>query len=184
MPRIPKSTITREFARCFIIAVIGILTSGLALKEDWPLLGGFGAALATLYVVVLLFFAAYRSDVKNKSLKPDSTTADDQEWSSDALDWAFPTRTSGIIIVFELLAMIVAGFAAMYRHANVVVHGEKLTDVSEALYFSFSTFSTLGHWNYQLSGSLAHFLVAAEVLCGMLLLVFLIALLIARLSDW
>lgn len=184
MTAAPRSNFGKEFARLAVIALIGVLTSGSSLVWDKPLLGGLGVLLAFAYTASLLFAAAYRSDVKNKSLKPRNQNGAAAEWSSDVLDFAFPTRTAGIIVIFLLLATIVSGFAGMYLHADIMVDGHRLTNVGEALYFSFATFSTLGHWDYALCGASAHILVALEVLGGMLLLILLFALLVARLADW
>ena len=181
MNTFPTSSPKEEILRCVAIAGIAAVTSGLSLLlREW-LLGAIGVFLAFGYIGCILFAAAYRSDVKHKSLgKQDSSG----EWKSDLFNWGFPTRTGGIVVVFLILVMIVAGFAGMYLEADITVNGHELNTVGEALYFSFATFSTLGHWSYSLNGIWPHILVSLEVFGGMLSLVLLFALLVARLSTW
>lgn len=141
---------------------------------QWSAWAGLPAVVGpSLYILAILYAAAYRSDVKM-----GSHTGDANLW-----DVIFPTRRAGIVLVLLFLTAFVLGFANLYSYAGIVLDKCNILDTPmEAIYFSFVTLTTLGYGDFSFLSNLSQWLVMAELFSGVLLLVCTFALLIARLS--
>lgn len=166
----------KDIARCLVPLVPALFTlvSIVFYSETastWS--GALTVSLTLTYMLLLLLAAAHRSDVKMGSRKG----------SQNFLDSIFPTRVAGIFLVLCFLASLVVGFAALYMKTGIVFGCCNKADTAwEAIYFSFVTLTTLGYGDFFILSYWSELLIALELLSGIVLLICIFALLIARLS--
>lgn len=84
-----------------------------------------------------------------------------------------------VMLLFVNYLELIVGFAFIYRHFQQIVYSDcenPITTFCEALYFSIVTITTLGYGDMRPLCGWGRFLVSAEVLMGLVLIVFILGL--------
>jgi hypothetical protein len=157
----------------FLVASIFLVAgSGISICAENIWLGSVCIAIADLYLLAILAFAAYRSDVGT-----DETPR--------LIKNFFPSSLVGCVVVISLLVTLILGFASVYMTFNT---GEHLTTTFksslDAIYFSYVTITTLGYGDFTPASNTTKYIVLLQLSSGLTLLLGAFPLLIARISNY
>ena len=156
--------------------VSGVLLVGfaiLALVFEWPAWFSYGVVFVlSAYSVFLLLECAHRSRKSSNGKK----------------FFALPNKEWALLLVTLFVATNVVGFANIYvKSASVEFEENKvkipMTDKWDAVYFSAVTVTTLGYGEFTPKKS-GRILVLFHLASGLLLLLVIIPVAAARVSDW
>jgi Ion channel len=192
----PLNSISEAFRKEWKLlgASIGLLAVAVAscffLSVPWTWLGVLPVVLVDAYLLWLLFIAAERSDVEQGRLVAGV------KYKEHHKAWV-PVRMVGMIMVALFFLTIVFGFAALYQTAdkgfcksNEVVSTNAPTAAVislgqlDAVYFSVVTAATVGYGDITPVRPLTKWLVMAEILSGILLLVGIVSFIISRIAGF
>lgn len=159
----------------------------------WSWLATIPVGSIDIYLSVVLFIGAVRSDAEQKHLKSDNADIDYKNYAKNML----PMRASGLIMVVLFFLTIVFSFAALYQtnekdfcKSNAVMSTNAPASVAtpldklDAVYFSVVTVATVGYGDITPITPTAKWLVTAEIVSGVLLLVGIVSFLISRIANF
>ncbi len=141
--------------------------------NDWAMTS---IILIDLYLVLVLGFSAHRSDKLSKDVNYQPPSF---------IKYFFPSRLVGVIVFFLILCSLILDFGILYLNAGTIINfSTAINSLTDALYFSVVTMTTLGYGDITPISSHAKLLVIFQVSSGLLLLFGVFPLLIARLSGF
>jgi hypothetical protein len=127
------------------------------------------------YLVLLLLEAALRADKRSPvSIIP-----------SDPIMFTFPLRSWSLVQVFFLVLIVVCGFANLYIQSGEIMHQTSvLTDRVAGLYYSVVTITIVGYGDFYPTGTCSRLLVVWQLVTGLLLLLGIFPLVVARITAF
>ena len=153
-------------------SIILVAASGIAICAELVWLGAVCIAIADIYLVAILGFAAYRSDIG---------TAKTPQWIKNF----FPSSLVGCVVVISLLVTLILGFASLYMTFNTCEYLNTTFKSSlDAIYFSYVTITTLGYGDFTPASNTTKYIVLLQLSSGVTLLLGAFPLLIARISGY
>jgi len=103
-----------------------------------------------------------------------------KEWRS-----RLPHHTTSLAVIPMLAVALISAFAGLYIGTSAVKAGEQtLRTITDGVYFSIVTMTTLGYGDFVPQSPLAKYIVVLELASGFLLLVAAVPLVISRLSSF
>ena len=160
---------SKETGRDSLLALIFfcVSASGVAsVVAGSRILAGIAIAISDLYLLLVLLFAALRSD--------DESFLDRHPWAANF----FPRRTAALLLVVLLFTAVLLGFAGLYVGTEIFASTKTPLD---AIYISVFT---LALTDYSPKAGYGQLVVMSEVVNGVLLIVALFPLLISRISTF
>lgn len=138
----------------------------------WKYFAVVSVIMTDFYLALILILSAYRSDKSDVVCPP---------WIKNF----FPSRIIGLLMVVLLVGTLIVSFAGLYYNyrESIYFHGS-IETWSDAMYFSFVTFTTLGYGEIYPILPETKKLVMWQLASGMLLLFGVFPLLISRISSF
>lgn len=180
------------------IGLLLVIVSGFALFTGCQgLVSGIIILLTNIYLVAILVEAALRAGEK-RTIKGDVLLAKPEQC------FAFPSKAWSLVLILFLITSSIFGFANMYLQKNEIVYVGPTVTVEkvktnnkvssspprimkgemEALYYSIVTMTTLGYGDFVPASAATRMLVMWQLGTGLLLLLGIFPLVVARIADF
>ncbi len=156
-----------------LLAVLGIGALYIHKKASFPAALVWGLPVGVIvvadgYIALILWIAACVSQGTNK------------------LRRFLPHRTTALLMLLMFAIALILSFAGLYIETNSIkAAADKavLSTVTDAIYFSVVTITTLGYGDFTPQSTCAKYIVISELASGILLLIGALPLVVSRLSN-